>query len=237
MKVLIVDDEPLARQRLAQMVAGEPDCEVVGTAQAGEEALARVDQLRPDLLLLDIRMPGLDGISTARRLLDHPQAPLVVFCTAYDDHALSAFEVSAADYLVKPVRLERLRRALDKVRKLLGTRPGLGADVGPCLQARVRGEIRLIPVAEVHYLMADAKYVEVHCADYSVLIEESLVSLEERFADRFVRVHRNCLVALDQLAGLRRGDDGSALICLRSGAELEISRRNLASVRRVLKSR
>ena len=225
MKVLIVDDEPLARQRLAQMVAGEPDCEVVGTAQAGEEALARVDQLRPDLLLLDIRMPGLDGISTARRLLDHPQAPLVVFCTAYDDHALSAFEVSAADYLVKPVRLERLRRALDKVRKLLGTRPGLGADVGPCLQARVRGEIRLIPVAEVH------------CADYSVLIEESLVSLEERFADRFVRVHRNCLVALDQLAGLRRGDDGSALICLRSGAELEISRRNLASVRRVLKSR
>lgn len=236
MKVLIVDDEPLARQRLAQMVAAQPDCSVVGTAQAGEEALAKVDQLQPDLLLLDIRMPGMDGISTARQLMAHPHAPLVVFCTAYDDHALSAFEVSATDYLVKPVRVERLRQALDKARKLLGAHPA-SAQSGPCLQARVRGEIRLIPVEEVHYLLADSKYVEVHCADYSVLIEDSLVSLEERFGERFVRVHRNCLVALEQLAGLRRNDDGSTCVSLRSGAQLEVSRRNLAAVRRVLKAR
>ncbi len=236
MRVLIVDDEPLARQRLAQMVAAQPDCSVVGTAQAGEEALAKVDQLQPDLLLLDIRMPGMDGISTARELMAHPHAPLVVFCTAYDDHALSAFEVSATDYLVKPVRVERLRQALDKAQKLLGAHPP-SAQSGPCLQARVRGEIRLIPVEEVHYLLADSKYVEVHCADYSVLIEDSLVSLEERFGERFVRVHRNCLVALEQLAGLRRSDDGSTCVSLRSGAQLEVSRRNLAAVRRVLKAR
>ncbi len=236
MKVLIVDDEPLARQRLSQMVAAQADCSVVGTAQTGEEALAKIDQLGPDLVLLDIRMPGMDGISTARQLLDHPHAPLLVFCSAYDDHALTAFEVNATDYLVKPVRLERLRQALDKALKLLGSHAAQG-DAGPCLQARVRGEIRLIPVAEVHYLLADAKYVEVHCADYSVLIEESLVSLEDRYGERFVRVHRNCLVALDQLAGLRRNDDGSALVRLRSGVGLEVSRRNLAAVRRVLKSR
>jgi len=236
MKVLIVDDEPLARQRLAQMVAAQADCSVVGSAQTGEEALARIDQLAPDLVLMDIRMPGMDGISAARELLDHPHAPLVVFCSAYDDHALAAFEVNATDYLVKPVRLQRLRQALDKAQKLLGAHATQG-DAGPCLQARVRGEIRLIPVAEVHYLLADAKYVEVHCADYSVLIEESLVSLEERYGERFARVHRNCLVALDQLAGLRRNDDGSASVRLRSGVALEVSRRNLAAVRRVLKSR
>lgn len=232
MKVLIVDDEPLARQRLAQMVAAQADCEVLGTAHGGDEALLKSSQLQPDLVLLDIRMPGIDGLETARRLRQGSQPPLVIFCTAYDEHALSAFDVEAVDYLVKPVRPERLRQALDRAARLLGG--SVGNNREPHLQTRIRGEIRLIPLREVHYLLADAKYVEVHTAQQVALIEDSLVSLEERFPDHFLRVHRNCLVAIAELAGLRRSREG-VHACLRSGVELEISRRNLAQVRRVLR--
>jgi two-component system response regulator AlgR len=232
MKVLIVDDEPLARQRLAQMVAAQADCEVLGTAQGGDEALLKISQLQPDVVLLDIRMPGIDGLETARRVRQGERSPVLIFCTAYDEHALSAFDVEAVDYLVKPVRPERLRQALDRAARQLGASAGNTRE--PHLQTRIRGEIRLIPLREVHYLLADAKYVEVHTGQQVALIEDSLVSLEERFPKHFLRVHRNCLVAVAQLAGLRR-TAGVVCVALRSGVELEVSRRNLAQLRRVLR--
>lgn len=233
MKVLIVDDEALARQRLAQMVAAQADCEVVGTAQSGEECLAKAQQLQPDLVLLDIRMPGIDGLDAARRLRQLERSPLLIFCTAYDEHAVSAFDVEAVDYLVKPVRAERLRQALDRAARLCGGAGGASSRE-PHLQTRIRGEIRLIPLREVHYLLADAKYVEVHTANQVALIEDSLVSLEERFPEHFLRVHRNCLVASSELVGLKRSA-GAVHACLRSGQSLEVSRRNLAQVRRHLR--
>jgi len=236
LKVVIADDEPLARERLRMLLVDEPEVEVVAEAGDGQQAIDACAEHHPHAVLLDIAMPGIDGLETARRLAMSSPATAVVFCTAYDAHALSAFEAAAIDYLVKPVRPERLAAALERVRTFLAGRPSSGNGRRTHLCARLRGSLRLIPVEEVRYLQAEEKYVVVHHARGEDLIEESLKSLEDEFADRFVRIHRNCLVARQELVELRRGTDGHVQALLRNGpSPLEVSRRCVPALRQTLR--
>ena len=240
MRVVIADDEPLARERLRTLLAGQPGIEIVAEAVDGHDALHACAEHDPDLVLLDIAMPGIDGLEAARHLAAFEPRPAVVFCTAYDAHALSAFEAEAIDYLVKPVRPERLAAALERVRTFAAGRErnghGTGAELRTHLCARLRGSLRLIPIDEVHYLHAEEKYVVVHHARGEDLIEESLKSLEEEFGERFVRIHRNCLVARHEIVELRRAPDGHVHAVLRHGKQpLEVSRRCVSGLRETLK--
>jgi two-component system response regulator AlgR len=246
MKVLVVDDEPLARRRLAAMLAGRTDGAVAGEAGTGREAVERAEALGVDAVLMDIAMPVMDGLEAARHLARAERAPAVIFCTAYDEHALAAFEAAAVDYLVKPVRQERLFEALERARRGRGLQPN-AADAASAgdgerprqrthLSARMRGSLRLIPIEDVHYLLAEEKYVLVHHARGEDLIEESLKSLETEFADRFLRIHRNCLVANDEFLELKRAPDGQVQAILRHGkAPLEVSRRCVPALRERLR--
>ncbi len=237
MRVLIVDDEPLARARLRGLLARVADVEIVGEAGDGAAALHACDTHRPDLVMLDIRMPGMDGLEVARQLSAQPAPPLIAFCTAFDAHALSAFESAALDYLVKPVREERLAETLRRARTRLGVAaPVAGPQARTQLCARLGGHLRLIPVADIRYLQAEEKYVVVHHAQGEDLIEESLKSLEEEFGERFLRIHRNCLVARDSLKELRRDVDGHAQAILH-GVErpLDVSRRCLPELREAMR--
>lgn len=239
MKVVIADDEPLARERLRMLLDELGGIQIVADAADGYEALHACAEHQPDLVLLDIAMPGIDGLETARHLAAFDPRPAVVFCTAFDVHALSAFEAEAIDYLVKPVRAERLAAALQRVRTFAAGRGAAPvAMVGrqrSHLCARLRGSLRLIPLEDVHYLHAEEKYVIVHHARGEDLIEESLKSLEEEFGERFVRIHRNCLVARHEIVELRRCADGHVNVMLRHGKQpLEVSRRCVAGLRGTL---
>jgi len=241
MKLLIVDDEAPARARLQQLVAEIAGCEVVGEAANGQEALQLAEAHNPDVLLLDIRMPGMDGIETARHLMNLENPPAVIFTTAYNQHALEAFEVHAAAYLMKPVRRERLEAALGAV-----TRPNRAqlAALGHSLHeprrhicARLRGRLMLVPLEDVRYFRADQKYITVRHSNGELLIEESLKGLEEEFSAQFIRVHRNALAALDHITGLEKDAQGHWQLRLRDCPEtLEVSRRLTAEVRKRLKT-
>lgn len=234
LKLVIADDEPLARERLRMLLAEDAGVEVVAEAGDGSQVLDACAAHHPHAVLLDIAMPGLDGLETARQLAQSSPRTAVVFCTAYDAHALSAFEAAAIDYLVKPVRPERLVVALQRVRTFLAGRPPASAR-REHLCARLRGSLRVIPLQEVRYLQAEEKYVVVHHARGEDLIEESLRSLEEEFGDLFVRIHRSCLVARRELAELRRTPDGQVHALLRSGGPaLEVSRRCVPQLRQAL---
>jgi two-component system response regulator AlgR len=234
MRVLIVDDEPLARTRLAALLGECTGVEIVGSVGDGEAALATLGELQPDALLLDINMPGLDGVSLAQRLAGRAR-PQVIFCTAYETHALKAFELGAVDYLLKPVRLERLRDALQRAEHRLADAP---REPAAYLHGRLRGEQVRIALDEVICLLADEKYVVVHHRHGELLIEESLRQLEEAHPDQLIRLHRNCLVPPPRLLGLKTLADGRVLARL-DGSELspEISRRNLPAVRKLLRPR
>ena len=240
MRVVIADDERLARERLRALLAEAGGVEVVAEAADGDAALHACAEHHPDLVLLDISMPGIDGLEAARHLAGFEPRPAVVFCTAYDAHALSAFEAQAIDYLVKPVRAERLAAALARVRTFSAGRAQQG-DAAPGhkrthLCARLRGSLRLVPIDDVRYLQAEEKYVVVHHARGEDLIEESLKSLEAEFADRFVRIHRNCLVARSEIVELRRASDGHTQAVLRHADHpLEVSRRCVAQLRDTLR--
>jgi two-component system response regulator AlgR len=233
-RILIADDEPLARARLAALLGDCADVDVVGSVGDGEAALGACAELKPDALLLDIEMPGMDGTTLARRLAALPGAPQVIFCTAYDQHAVRAWELGATDYLLKPVRLERLREALQRVRQRMAPRP---AESDNWLRARAGGERTRIDLDDVLYLLADEKYVEVHHRGGILLIDESLRQLEQSHATHFVRLHRNCLVPQRRLLGLKTLADGRVLARL-AGTEVmpEVSRRNLAAVRQLLRA-
>ena len=243
MKILIVDDEAPARLRLRRLVEELGGHEIVAEAGSGREALLLNERQQPDVLLLDIRMPGMDGLEAARHLAAMEQPPAVIFTTAYGDHALEAFAAHALDYLLKPIRKERLEQALRHVRKLNRAQStALVALQSPQarthLCVRVHGELQLIPVDDVIYFLADQKYVTVRHGSGEVLIEESLKALEQEFAARFLRIHRNALVAATRIAALERDDEGGAQLRLRGVAErLEVSRRHLAEVRRRMMER
>ncbi len=243
MKVLIVDDEPLARERLGALLRECGNVEIVGEAGNGREAVEAAARLLPELVLLDIRMPLMDGLEAARHIADFQTPPAVVFCTAYDEHALAAFEAHAVDYLVKPIRRERLQAALERARRfgasgLAQVQAATGAPSRRShLCARVRGNLVLIPVADIQYLLAEDKYVVVHHAGGEVLVEEALKSLETEFEERFVRIHRNCLIARERLVGLTRSSDGRIFAQLGGvAAPLEVSRRNLPGLRKLVRN-
>ncbi|MGA9332927.1 MAG: LytTR family DNA-binding domain-containing protein [Rudaea sp.] len=243
MKALIVDDEPLARERLETLLRDCDDVEIVGHAGDGRAAVEAAARLAPDLVLLDIRMPVMDGLEAARHLTRLDDAPAIILCTAYDEHALAAFDAGAIDYLVKPVRLERLKAALERARRYASTEiERIESNAATSRQrthlcARVRGNLVLVPVADILYLQAEDKYVVVHHSSGEVLIEETLKSLETEFQEQFVRIHRNCLVARRRLSGLVRGADGAVFVNLEnSPASLEVSRRNLPALRKLVRS-
>jgi two-component system response regulator AlgR len=239
MKVLVVDDEAPARERLRGMLGSIEECNVCGEAANGEEALAAAAAEQPDVMLMDIRMPGMDGMEAARHLLVMEQPPAIIFTTAYSDYALDAFETHAVDYLLKPVRQERLREALENARRLTRAQASALQQASAPGRARSRlcvrqqGNLQLIPVADIRYFQADQKYVTVRTAEASVLIEETLKSLEEEFSSGFIRIHRNALVAVEYLCGLEKSANGHFSVRLQGIDErLEVSRRHIAAVRK-----
>ncbi len=243
MRVLIVDDEALARTRMRALLAeiAQPATEVVAEAADGRAAIELCDQLQVQVVLLDISMPVMDGLEAARHLAGADNPPAIIFCTAYDEHALAAFEARAIDYLVKPVRGERLRSALERAEKLSvddrrAPGSGLGNRSRSHLCARVRGNLRLVAINEISYLLAEDKYVVVHSDQGEVLIEESLKTLEQEFPEQFVRIHRNCLIAVDRLQGLDRDAEGNLQARVQGASRpLEISRRCLPAIRALVK--
>jgi two-component system response regulator AlgR len=236
-RIAIVDDEPLARARLRAQLEDDGLGEVVAEGANGNEALGIVETSAPDVLLLDIRMPGMDGLEAARHLMKLPAPPAVIFTTAYDEHALAAFEANAIDYLLKPIRANRLRQALDKARALTGPQSvAIGELADPAQRSHVsgivHGNLSLVAVAEILYFQADQGYVDVVWTEGTMLIEESLRSLEQEFPQRFLRVHRNALVAVEHVTGLRRDEAGNHFIEVRGcTTELPVSRRLLNQVK------
>lgn len=241
MKVLIVDDEKPARDRLARMINELAEFEVVGHAMNGREAIELAASSEADIVLMDIRMPGLDGLQAARHLAEMEYPPAVIFTTAYADHALEAFETHAVDYLLKPVKNVRLQKALAAAQKPTRAQAEQTSAVLSTIEvrehicARNRGNLELIRIQDIYFFQADQKYVTVRHRDGEMLIEEPLIKLEKEFEDRFVRIHRNALVNRDFIAGMRSQDDGQHLRLKELDETLEISRRHLSAIRKIIK--
>jgi two-component system, LytTR family, response regulator AlgR len=232
LRVLIVDDEPPARERLRSMVREIEGFDVADEAENGRRALELCDSLRPDIVLLDVRMPGIDGLEVARQLATQPEPPAVIFVTAFDEYALQAFDSEAIAYLLKPIRAEKLHAALTKAGRL--TRPQLqqvatAARESPRrthIGVRGRDGLKLIPIEEVFCFHADQKYTTVKHQKGQDLIEDSLKILEEEFAPSFVRIHRNALINTRYLERIARDATGQHFVHLRGLSEaLEVSRR------------
>lgn len=242
MKVLIVDDEKPARDRLSRMVENLAAYQVVDEADNGNEALRKAEICQPDIVLMDIRMPGMDGIQAARHLSRLSQPPAVIFTTAYADHALEAFETHAVDYLLKPVRKERLKNALEASSKPNKAQTSQSdhmlSDIEPRqhICARVRGNLVLVPIDKIYYFLADQKYVTVRHSEGEVLIEDSLKNLEKEFADQFHRIHRNALVSLAKVCGMRSEKNGHQVMFKDIENTLEVSRRHLPTIRKIIKN-
>ena len=237
LKVVLVDDEAPARSRLKELIA---DCTplipatVVGEAANGQEALELLASVTADLVLVDIRMPQMSGIEFARHAQTLESPPAIIFVTAYDEYAIKAFELRALDYLLKPVRRARLLAALERARGL--NAPGRdalrGLERAPRRHLSVpeRGRIRLVPMTDILYLKAELKYVTIRTPEREYLLEESLTHLEQEFAETFVRVHRNCLVAKSRIRGfdkseLQDGEQGWAVLLDGCTEKLQVSRR------------
>ncbi len=242
MRVLIIDDEAPARDRLKRLLSEVDDCELCGEASNGHEALQLSQQLRPDVLLLDVRMPGLSGIDVAQHLNALEQPPAVIFTTAYDEYALDAFEAEAIGYLLKPVRKEKLARALRHAARISSSRlQQLQIKTGHAprrehICARLGEQLRLIPVSEIRYFVAEQKYITIHHSKGTELIDESLKDLSVEFGDNFVRIHRNALVAERAIASVERDAEGQYKVLLRdSDVVLPISRRHSTAVLRRLR--
>jgi two-component system response regulator AlgR len=209
--IFVVDDEPPARNRLKDLLtdcAGQLPLVLVGEAGNGVEALDKLSEIHADVVLMDIRMPQMDGIELAQHLNKLHKPPVIIFTTAYDSYAVNAFEQRAIDYLLKPIRLGRLFEALTRARSAVPIRSEVLQELTPeprkNLSIHERGKIILVPIEQVLYLRAELKYITVRTIENEYLIEESLIALEKEFALRFVRIHRNCLVAKSEIEGFEK---------------------------------
>ena len=257
LRVLVVDDEELARLRLRGLVhdSVEPKAGVVGEAANAVQALAWLAEHACDLVLLDVQMPGRDGMQLAAELRRRPEPPAVVFVTAHAQHALTAFDLDAVDYLTKPVRRERLHAALQRVAQRLALQRGTtapaapaDADEAPAIVVTDRGRVLRVPLAEVLYFKAELKYVTLRTAEHTYVLDEALSDLEQRLGDRFLRVHRNALVARNAVRALERraapgagagerdeeSGEGWAVRMAPVDEWLAVSRRQVAAVREAL---
>jgi two-component system response regulator AlgR len=241
LQVLLVDDEPLARARLRTLLGDcrSPTAEVAGEAANAGEAMEALRRGHVDAVLLDVRMPGPDGLALAQALRGLPHEPAIVFVTAHSEHAVAAFDLDAVDYLTKPVRLERLQTALQKVERVLATRNNSGSATDEMLVIQDRGRTELVPLSEVLYLKAELKYITVRTAARSYILDASLSELEERHAPQFLRIHRNALVARRAVRALEKHDDpeeGEGWAVRLNGIDelLAVSRRQLSAVREAL---
>lgn len=234
LRTLIVDDEPLATERLQMVCATLPGIVCIGTASDGEAALRMVAALSPDLLLLDIAMPGLDGIGVARTLDAQPRPPAIIFCTAFQDHALAAFEVAAADYLLKPVEPARLERAIERVR----ARSGVAVPASPWLKelwVPYRSEMLRIGIDEVDRIGAERDYMRLYVGDRSFLIHQTLSGLESRLDPaRFIRLHRSTVVRRAAIEALRHDGLGVWTARLRDGSDVRVARSYLNAVKAIV---
>jgi two-component system LytT family response regulator len=256
LRVLIVDDELLARQRLEDLLGREEGVEVVGTAENGEEAVQSIRDLRPDLVFLDVQMPGKTGLDVVREV--GPTAmPLTIFVTAYDQYALKAFDLAAVDYLVKPFDDERFEQAFRRARRMaeletvgrlssqllavLQGAPPAGsqapaARASPYLEriaVDMRGQVRVVPVQQILYITASGPYVEIHTSEKRYIIRERMQTLEERLdPDRFFRIHRSAIVRLDLVETLHRAQGGDYAVQLKGGARLKVSRSRIEELER-----
>ena len=242
LRVLIVDDETPARNRLRDLLS---DCNetlpltLAGEAGNGVQALEWLNQHAADVALLDIKMPGMSGIELAQHMLKLPHPPAIIFTTAYDQFALQAFEVNAVDYLLQPIKQERLAAALAKAKRVTALPPAvknIDEKSRQFLSVSERGKVLLVPVKDILYLKAELKYITVRTAQREYLLEESLTHLEQEFAERFVRIHRNCLVLRSAITGFERkssneGDSHWEVILEGLSEHLPISRRQQAIVR------
>lgn len=244
MKILIVDDEALARERLHDFIIELYPDAITVEAVNGMEALDKISDHSPDIILLDIRMPGMDGLEVANHLSHMETPPAIVFTTAYQDHALSAFDVNAVDYLLKPIRKERLKTAVERATTvsqstLSSIKEAEGVSSSRShLSAMVQGKMQLIPIENIYSLKADQKYVTAAWPGGEILLDESLVSLEAEFSNYFIRIHRNALVAINHIDSLRKTTEGQHAIKLSDmPVELAVSRRHLQDIKKIFKSR
>jgi two-component system, LytTR family, response regulator len=252
LRVVIVDDEPLARQRLEDLLRSMP-VEVVGTADDGEAAIAAIRRLAPDLVFLDVQMPGKTGLEVVREI-GAERMPLTIFVTAYDQFALKAFDLAALDYLVKPFDDERFEQAFDRARNLIELHDVgrlsaqllkllhnvAGAPVAPesapstyleRIAVEMRGQVRVVPVSEIDYITASGQYAELHVGDRTHVIRERMQKLEERLDPaQFFRVHRSAIVRLERIDTLLRDAGGDYAVRLKGGAQLSVSRSRIEAL-------
>ncbi|EIC20707.1 LytR/AlgR family response regulator transcription factor [Thiorhodovibrio frisius] len=243
MKILLVDDEAHARERLRRLIAEfNGDYQIVAEADNGADAVRRCSEASADLVLLDIRMPGMDGLSVAEHLAQLSPPPAVILITAYPEYALEAFEHQVANYLVKPVRAERLREALERLHVVTRPQQQMADEDAPAwprrhLSAQYRGGVQRVAIEDILFLQAEQKYVTVYHGGGKMLLDESLKTLEEEFPERFLRIHRSILVCARRLIGLEKSPQGGILAVLDgSDQRLPVSRRHLPSVRRFLRA-
>lgn len=246
-RVLIVDDEPLARARIAEMLAEQDDVEIVGEATNGDGAIEEIRELDPDVVFLDVQMPGRSGLDVVREI-GPDQMPHTIFVTAYDQYALNAFDVAAVDYLVKPFDDERFEQAFQRARRIVqleqvgqlaerlrsvldhghgAERPGRAAGLTYLERVAVesRGQLRVVPVDHIEYIEANGPYVALHTKDGRFIVRERMQTLEDRLDPAvFFRIHRSTIVRLDRIDTVRRGGGGEYAVRLKSGVELKVSR-------------
>jgi two-component system, LytTR family, response regulator len=264
LRALIVDDEPLARQRIADMLAAHPDVHVAGQIDNGTAAIDAIRSLQPDLVFLDVQMPGKTGLEVVREV-GVDRMPLTIFVTAFDRHALEAFEVAAVDYLVKPFDDERFEQALQRARRIIELKevdrlrsrllsvlqraddkaerrddaaPGSAARRGQYLEripVEMRGKVRVVPVGEIDFIIASGPYAELYSGDRKYVIREAMQNLEDKLdPDAFIRTHRSVIVRLDLIETLHKGAGGDYEVQLKSGRRLRVSRSRIEALEKKL---
>jgi two-component system response regulator AlgR len=234
LKILIIDDEAPARKRLRRMLSEFAAVEYAGEARTAVEALDMIPASSANVLLLDISMPGMDGMQLAHTLREKGESPAVIFCTAWSDRAVQAFECDAVDYLVKPVRAERLEVALDKARRYLATTGD--ESEGPFLRTTLGGKVRLLPLSDIICLHAEDKCTMVIHKNGHQVIDQSLLDLENEYEAVLVRIHRSTLVARKYIRGLEKTSDGRHFVKLEGCEDRpQVSRRNLPAIRKLIR--